>query len=165
MAAAYDRFVFRAGGQAVLWRTPKKKGAKVSTVAKVKVIKLSDGRQVDLGRSGNVDYEYRIKVSTATVQARTSKPSCLDRCDASSRNQGSLRGRGTSCPSWAIWTALCMTTYTRCTWTGRSRSLTKSSTMSPTSWSMVSPYTLKYHHVMGILLGRLVYRFDPICSF
>ena len=62
MAAAYDRFVFRAGGQAVLWRTPKKKGAKVSTVAKVKVIKLSDGRQVDLGRSGNVDYEYRIKV-------------------------------------------------------------------------------------------------------
>jgi hypothetical protein len=61
MAAAYDRFVLRAGGQAVMWKAPKRKGGKVSLIAKVKVIKLWDGRKVELG-NGNVDYEYRITV-------------------------------------------------------------------------------------------------------
>jgi hypothetical protein len=61
MAAAYDRFVLRAGGQAVMWRAPKRKSDKVGTIAKVKVMKLWDGRKVDLG-DGNVDYDYRITV-------------------------------------------------------------------------------------------------------
>jgi hypothetical protein len=61
MAAAYDRFVLRAGGQAVMWKAPKAKRAKVNLIAKGKVLKLWDGRKVDL-KDGNIDYEYRITV-------------------------------------------------------------------------------------------------------
>jgi hypothetical protein len=61
MAAAYDRFVLRAGGQAVVWRTPARNNQKVNMFAKVKVMKVWEGRQVEYD-NGNVDYEYRIKM-------------------------------------------------------------------------------------------------------